>query len=145
MRMQAEVAAGTLHPMDMKKRLARTITAGFHGEDAAAHADENWARMFQQKAESEDLEEVHIAYADVAGPRGTTAHCRFGCRSCWCSWGWPQAALRPIARSARQAVKLDGEAADNAMVMLDTLPARIVVRLGKRAKVAVIGAVGEGA
>src|ERR1700757_1860593 len=63
--MQAEVGAGVRHPMEVKKKLARTITAGFHGEAAAAHADENWARMFQQKAESEDLEEVHIAYADV--------------------------------------------------------------------------------
>src|SRR5580704_14991077 len=29
---QAEVAAGKIHPMEVKKRLARTITAGFHGE-----------------------------------------------------------------------------------------------------------------
>ncbi len=56
--LQAEVAAGTLHPMEAKKRLARTITAGFHGEAAAQHADENWARMFQQKEAVEDLEEV---------------------------------------------------------------------------------------
>jgi tyrosyl-tRNA synthetase len=30
--LEAEVAAGKLHPMEAKKRLARTITAGFHGE-----------------------------------------------------------------------------------------------------------------
>jgi tyrosyl-tRNA synthetase len=48
--MQAEVAAGTLHPMEAKKRLARTITAGFRGDAAAQSADENWARMFQQKS-----------------------------------------------------------------------------------------------
>jgi tyrosyl-tRNA synthetase len=65
--LEAEVAAGKLHPMEAKKRLARTITAGFHGEDEAARADENWARMFQQKGESEDLEESTVAYADVAG------------------------------------------------------------------------------
>src|ERR1700688_1531645 len=28
--LQAEVAAGAVHPMDVKKRLARTITSGFH-------------------------------------------------------------------------------------------------------------------
>ena len=66
--LKSEVTAGTVHPMEVKKRLARTITAGFHGEAAAEHADENWARMFQQKGESEDLEEVDIAYADVEGP-----------------------------------------------------------------------------
>src|SRR5208337_76358 len=66
--LKAEIAAGKLHPMEAKKRLARTITAGFHGEEAAQSAGENWARMFQQKSESEDLEEVTVSYADVAGP-----------------------------------------------------------------------------
>ena len=66
------VAAGKLHPMEVKKRLARTITAGFHGEAAAASADENWARMFQQKETAEDLEEISVAYADVAGPEAPT-------------------------------------------------------------------------
>jgi len=65
--LQAEVAVGKLHPMEAKKRLARTITAGFHGEAAAESADENWARMFQQKETAEDLEEVTIAYADLVG------------------------------------------------------------------------------
>ena len=34
--LQAEVAAGKLHPMAVKKHLARTITADFHGEASAA-------------------------------------------------------------------------------------------------------------
>jgi tyrosyl-tRNA synthetase len=58
--LQAEVAAGKTHPMDVKKRLARTITAGFHGEAAAQHADENWARMFQQKIVTGDIESVSV-------------------------------------------------------------------------------------
>jgi tyrosyl-tRNA synthetase len=58
--LKAEVAAGTLHPMEAKKRLARLIVAGFHGESAACNADENWARMFQQKEFVEDIEEVHL-------------------------------------------------------------------------------------
>jgi tyrosyl-tRNA synthetase len=40
---------------------------------------------------------------------------------------------------AEKAVKLDGEAASGNVFSADQLPARIVVRLGKRAKVAVIG------
>jgi tyrosyl-tRNA synthetase len=55
--MQEEVAMGTLHPMEVKKRLARTITAGFHGEVEAQSADENWARMFQQKEFAEGVKE----------------------------------------------------------------------------------------
>jgi tyrosyl-tRNA synthetase len=33
--LKADIASGKLHPMEAKKRLARTITAGFHGEAAA--------------------------------------------------------------------------------------------------------------
>jgi tyrosyl-tRNA synthetase len=39
---------------------------------------------------------------------------------------------------AEKAVKLDNESATNALIVLTSLPARIVVRLGKRAKIAVI-------
>ena len=62
--LQAEVSAGKLHPMEVKKRLARTITSGFHGEAAALSADENWAKMFQQKQFAEDVEEVSLNLAD---------------------------------------------------------------------------------
>src|SRR5262249_16118450 len=59
--LRADVAAGKVHPMEVKKQLARTITAGFHGEAAAQSADENWARMFQQKANNvEGLDEVNV-------------------------------------------------------------------------------------
>jgi tyrosyl-tRNA synthetase len=62
--LQAEVSAGKLHPMEVKKRLARTITADFHGEVAAQSADENWAKMFQQKEFSESVEEVRLRLQD---------------------------------------------------------------------------------
>jgi tyrosyl-tRNA synthetase len=39
---------------------------------------------------------------------------------------------------AEKAVKLDGEVAGSAVVSVASLPARIVVRLGKKAKVALI-------
>jgi len=45
---------------------------------------------------------------------------------------------------AEKAVKIDGEVVANSAITLDSLPARMVVRLGKRAKVAVIGGYGEG-
>ncbi|HTV14931.1 MAG TPA: tyrosine--tRNA ligase, partial [Acidobacteriaceae bacterium] len=64
-KMQADVAAGQLHPMEAKKNLARTIVTGFWGEDAAQQAEENWGRMFQQKAVSLNLEEVEMRLADL--------------------------------------------------------------------------------
>jgi tyrosyl-tRNA synthetase len=45
---------------------------------------------------------------------------------------------------AEKAVKLDGEVAAGALFSVDELPARLVVRLGKRAKAAVIQEFKEG-
>jgi tyrosyl-tRNA synthetase len=66
--LKAEVSAGKLHPMEAKKRLARTITAGFHSEAAAQSADENWARMFQQKGVSGDIESVSVNVINIQVP-----------------------------------------------------------------------------
>jgi tyrosyl-tRNA synthetase len=143
--LKADVASGARHPMEIKKDLARTITAGFHGDESAAHAAENWTRMFQQKAESEDLEEVHVAYADVAGPAGDNGDVQIRLPKLLVQLALAASGAEANRKISENAVKLDGAAAQNSVVALDSLPARIVVRLGKRAKVAVIGAVGEGA
>ena len=133
-RLQAEVAAGKLHPMEAKKRLARTITAGFQGEAAAVSADENWARMFQQKAESEDLEEVAVAVADVAGPEPN----QIRLPKLLVHLGLAASGAEANRKIAEKAAKLDGEVAAGTLVSVASLPARIVVRLGKKAKVALI-------
>jgi tyrosyl-tRNA synthetase len=130
----AEIAAGTLHPMEAKKRLARTITAGFHGEAAALIADENWARMFQQKETAEDLEEVAIAYTDVAGLVPNLVRLP----KLLVHLGLAGSGAEAARKIAEKAVKLDGKVAVEASFPISALPARIVVRLGKRAKVAVI-------
>ena len=59
--MQAAVAGGKLHPMQAKKNLAHTITAGFHTPAEADHAAGSWATQFQQKGIAEDLPEVDIS------------------------------------------------------------------------------------
>ncbi len=143
--MQADVASGAQHPMEIKKKLAQTITAGFHGEAAAVHAAENWARMFQQKSAGEDLEEVHVAYADVAGPAGDRGGVQIRLPKLLVQSGLAASGAEANRKISEHAVKLDGEVASNSVIPLSSLPARIVVRLGKRAKIAVIGAVGEGA
>jgi len=132
--MQAAVAAGKLHPMETKKKLARTITAGFHGEAAAESADDNWARMFQQKGESEDLEEVAVAFADVAGAEAQ----QIRLPKLLVAMGLTASGAEANRKIAEKAVKVDGEVAGGAVISVGALPARIVVRLGKRAKSAVI-------
>jgi tyrosyl-tRNA synthetase len=143
-KLQADVASGTVHPMDVKKRLARTITAGFHGEEAARHADENWARMFQQKETAEDLEEMHIAYADLVGPASAPGSLQIRVPKLLVQLGLASSGAEASRKLAEKAVKIEGETATNAAITLDSLPARLVVRLGKRAKIAVIGGYGEG-
>jgi tyrosyl-tRNA synthetase len=120
--------------MEAKKRLARTIVAGFHGESAAVAADENWARMFQQKETAEDLEEVPVAYADVAGPEPNQVRLP----KLLVHLGLAASGAEANRKIAERAVKLDGEAAAANLVPVGSLPAHIVVRLGKRARVAVI-------
>jgi len=130
----AEVNAGTLHPMEAKKRLARTIVAGFQGEAAAQNADDNWARMFQQKSQSEDLEEVAVAYADVAGAEPK----QIRLPKLLVRMGLAASGTEANRKIAERAVKLDGEVVGNVLVSLAALPSRLVVRLGKQAKVAVV-------
>src|SRR5580658_7991344 len=131
--LKAEVAAGKLHPMEAKKRLARTIVADFHGEAAAASADENWARMFQQKEVAEDLEEVKIAYADLVGPSGAPGGLQIRLPKLLVQMGLAASGAEASRKIAEKAVKVDGETAGNALIPLTLLPARLVVRLGKRA------------
>ncbi|HZP05116.1 MAG TPA: tyrosine--tRNA ligase [Terracidiphilus sp.] len=132
--LKAGVAEGSEHPMAIKKRLARTITAGFHGEAAAQSADENWARMFQQKETAEDLEEVLVPYAEVAGPELN----QIRLPKLLVKLGLAASGAEANRKIAEKAVKLEGEVAENLLFTTSMPPVRLVVRLGKRAKVAVI-------
>jgi tyrosyl-tRNA synthetase len=131
--MRSEVASGALHPMEAKKRLARTIAAGFHGESAAESAAENWSRMFQQKETAEDLEEVTVAFADVTDAQGYLLIPKL-----LVQMGLASSGSEANRKIAEKAVKLDGEVFGRLRVKLPNLPVRLVVRLGKRAKVAII-------
>jgi tyrosyl-tRNA synthetase len=136
--LQAEVAGGKLHPMEAKKRLARSIVGDFHGEAAALAADENWARMFQQKETVQDLQEIAVSYADLVGPSGAPGALAIRLPRLLVALGLAASGAEASRKIAENAVKLDGEPATNALIPLPSLPARLVVRLGKRAKVAVI-------
>ena len=132
--LKEDVVAGRAHPMEVKKRLARTIVAGFHGEATAASADENWAKMFQQKGESENLEEVSVAFADVAGPEGAK---QIRLPKLLVAMGLATSGAEANRKIAEKAVKVEGETVESLLISI-AIPARLVVRLGKRAKIAVI-------
>ena len=132
--MRADVAAGRLHPMETKKKLARTIVTGFHGEAAATSADENWARMFQAGETADDLEEVAVALADVAGPEAN----QIRLPKLLVAMGLTASGAEANRKIAEKAVRVDGGVVEGLLIPVGALPARLTVRLGKRAKVAVI-------
>ncbi|MCL5263534.1 MAG: tyrosine--tRNA ligase [Acidobacteria bacterium] len=143
--MQADVASGKLHPMEAKKRLARTIVAGFHSEEAAQTADENWAKQFQQKDLSFDLEEVPVSWLNVVVADAASLN-KFKAD--------PQLEI-PInlakllvalgicnsrtsgERQVDVGVQIDGVKRTDRWIAVKR-PSRITVSVGKRAKVAVI-------
>jgi len=61
-RISPEEIAGLrrLHPMEAKKRLARIVTAQYHGEAAAAEAEAEFVRVIQNRQVPEIIETVAI-------------------------------------------------------------------------------------
>jgi tyrosyl-tRNA synthetase len=49
LRLREEVRTGTLHPKKAKMELAHNIVAGFHGEDLARKAGQEWDRIFSKR------------------------------------------------------------------------------------------------
>jgi tyrosyl-tRNA synthetase len=144
--LKADVSAGKLHPMEAKKRLARTITAGFHGEAEARSADENWARMFQQKDVEALAEEVRIDWEKlVVADAVTLGQLRLDPkRSFHINVGKLLVALGICdsrtqgERQASVGVMIDGAKKIAPTLEILGRPSKFTVRVGKRAKVAVI-------
>lgn len=57
---------GTLHPRDVKMRLGREIVAMYHGEEAAARAQEEFINIFQKKDLPDEIPE-YIVPGDMTG------------------------------------------------------------------------------
>jgi tyrosyl-tRNA synthetase len=134
-KMRADVTSGALHPMEAKKQLARTIVGGFWGAEAAQTADENWARQFQQKSDDvEGLEEVRIPYGEIAG--AADGQIRVG--KLLVRAGLAASGAEATRKLAEKAVRIDGEIVTEPGISVGTLPARMSVRVGKRARVAVV-------
>jgi tyrosyl-tRNA synthetase len=53
---------GVLHPMDAKMQLAHTIVAGFHGEEDAKAAAEEFQLVYRDKKAPTDLPEMKLAW-----------------------------------------------------------------------------------
>jgi tyrosyl-tRNA synthetase len=61
-RLQEEVNMGVLHPMDAKMQLAHTIVAGFHSEEAAKEAADEFRLVYRDRKAPTDLPEMNLAW-----------------------------------------------------------------------------------
>jgi tyrosyl-tRNA synthetase len=144
--MRADVASGALHPMEAKKRLARTSVAGFHSEAAARKADEDWALQFQQRNVEGVAEEVvvdlrKVAVADAVSLERAVADLPLPVSISVAKLLFELGLKSSRSEADRQVtagVNIDGTTSSEKLIRLQKRPARIAVRVGKRAKIAVI-------
>ncbi len=145
-----------VHPMQAKKELARRIVADFHSAEAAAKAGEDWGKQFQKHEVPDDVEEIQIKFEDVlpipvseiqwSTPSGLGMHSvpggnsyrgirldRLLVKSRLADSG--SEAARKIKEGA---VRVNGGVEQNIYILVTELPARFSLRVGKRAKIAVI-------
>lgn len=54
------MASGELHPKEVKKQLARELTARFHGQEAALAAEANFEEVFKKGGLPDDIPEVTL-------------------------------------------------------------------------------------
>jgi tyrosyl-tRNA synthetase len=143
-KMQADVAGGALHPMEAKKALARTIVAGFHSEEAARKADEDWALRFQQRNVEATAEEVVVDLRQVAVAASLDLALsdrnhpvEVNVAKLLVALGL-KSSRTEAERQVTAGVNIDGVTSSNKTIHLEKRPARIAIRVGKQAKIAVI-------
>jgi tyrosyl-tRNA synthetase len=57
--------AGIRHPKEIKKQLARELTARFHSEEAALQAEQNFEKVFQKGGLPDDIMEKEIVATEA--------------------------------------------------------------------------------
>jgi tyrosyl-tRNA synthetase len=144
--MHADVAAGHLHPMAVKKHLAVTITAGFHGAPTAVAAQENWARMFQQRTLPADVERVPISIREIARMDAASLQKAEGDLKVSVPIDTARLIVRlgmkasrtEAEKQLRAGVTIDNEKITQQWFTVDSRPRELSVRVGKQLKIAVI-------
>lgn len=60
---EADLKSGTVKPMDAKRRLARSIVAEWHGQEAAQAAEQQWTRIFSRRNAPDEIPDAPIDFA----------------------------------------------------------------------------------
>jgi len=118
----------SLHPMQVKKDLARLIVTDFHSAETAKQAAENWEKIFQKGSTDADVESVTIPIESVADDGSAVRLDKL----------LVVAGLAPSRSEAQRkikekAVSVDGETVTEFSLAIQP-PVAPVVRLGKKLK-----------
>ena len=117
-RIQAGLESGQIHPRDAKMELAREIVSIFHGDEAAADAEEHFKTVFQQRELPPDMPEYALSEATNI----VDLMCAAGLAS----------SKRDARRLVDQGgVKLDGQAVDLPQASIEPGQAQ-VLQVGRR-------------
>jgi len=121
-RLREEVRTGVLHPMEAKMQLAHNIIAGFHGENAAQQARDEFRRVFRDRQSPDDVPAHKL-------PRSASKRL---------STLMVEMALAPSRSEAERLIKqggveVNGERASDVKRELDlSTPGEFLLRAGKR-------------
>jgi tyrosyl-tRNA synthetase len=127
--MRQRVKDGAVHPMDVKKELALTITAGFHGVQSAELAAQGWSTQFQQKGVAEDLPEISVSVsADGLIAEGVVKLAKL-----LVLVGLAASAGEAQRKIAENAVSVNGAKVTERTVLAEAMGDSPVLRLGKKA------------
>jgi len=119
--LESGIDDGTLHPKEVKIKLAKELTARFHGLNAAEKAEEVFEQVFKHHGLPEDIPELHLKKGDG---------------EIWLPKLLVEAGLTVSTSEARrmikqQAVSLDGDKVRDMEHMVQPAT-EIMVKVGKR-------------
>jgi tyrosyl-tRNA synthetase len=138
--MMGDVVNQNENPMVFKKKLARAIVADFHSAEAAAKAEEDWAKQFQKGGIPEDIEEVEVALADVMARsevefqetiEGTH---RIKLDRLLAKMGLADSVGDAARKIKQRAVKVNGELKTDPVIFWNYAEESMTVRVGKKIK-----------
>src|SRR5580658_777256 len=132
LRVREEVRTGTLHPKKAKMELAHNIVVGFHGEDAAKKASEEFDQIYSKRQMPSDLKEHALSRKELiqeyAVHDGKMKLSRIIVRE-----GFAKSKAEAERLMMQGAVEWDGKKALDATFLIDLdQPGDHILRVGKK-------------
>jgi tyrosyl-tRNA synthetase len=125
------IGKGTIHPRDVKVKLAKNICAQFYDRETAERAAEEFTRVFSNKEVPDDVPEFRVPDGEKAGG------------SIWIVKLMVLAGTAATNGEARRLIKGGGVTFNNEKISAEDhelpLPAEGILKVGKRKFVKIIG------